>query len=431
MAQQNVLFTDESSGVKITELTSDKVGFDIKAEHNSTFQSFFAQVGGKLSASADGIVTWEFTKSPQVSALFQQIVKQDIESKYTMQGPITAGGMTFGGALNAQASTPQQQSTLPGTPSTQLGTAGIMPGAAPLPTLTPVPTALPVPGSTMPGTYTPQASLPQPGFSQAGGLNMSVVSSMQSMPGTPQGVTSTYQRKERQPTRLAFGGPENDFWLYDYSDKSVAVFLGKTTYETIAPYLDQNGGKGSYLYPDGGTQGRRGWIFAKSNDKGMEALAVLMKTDIKSVCDFSKVRSYSRRGQRGSPGQVSPSPFSQPSGMPQVATGPFPGGMTLAAAPPPSNLPIPGVPDASVSLSPTDLVLKNIGELIITSKSLTTLSSKSEDGTLGETTWTFMGPAEDVDAAVQSKSAGDEDPDVVFEATIGMTKIVRINVKPE
>jgi len=165
------------------------------------------------------------------------------------------------------------------------------------------------------------------------------------------------ERVERQPARLIGGGEAQQWWIYDYSPASVAVFIGRSLYEQNGhKLLEQAGGKSSSLYPDGdGSMSRRGWIFAKSNKGGMDYLSQMLGVDIKTLSDFSQVRS---RGRRPDDGEMAP--YVPHALGPQMTSGPFPQGLAS----------IPGIPEPGAVLSGTDLLTKAFRDFATTVKTV-------------------------------------------------------------
>jgi hypothetical protein len=431
----NVIFEDATKSMRITEVSAETIHVGLKPSINDNFSPYFTQSGATIIGSSPEYVTWEMSKTPTSSTRLTHIIGADITSLYRIspkvQG-ISAGGMTFSSPISAVSSSTLPQSAgsqqLPDTSSKHISSSGSMPNPQMSSNLSFVA------GQPLPMPEVRTSSPSEAAAYQPPGLPSSLPSASGFTLGKPlppgmRGVGSSTgsAHTERQPTKLVIGGEDYGFWVHDYSAASIAVFLGNSLVEGYGDFLTSSGGKGCYLYPDGGTSGKRGWIFAKSNDDAMTAISNLFQTDIKTVVDFSNVR---KRG-----GSAKSSNFRPPAAEAQVTTGPFAQGIAATlparafeAAPPPS-FSIPGLPDVKLTLSTIDLVAKNIEEMIITSQIVDKISSKSSTDALGVTTWTFIGPIDEVTKAVSNLESSTSNVEITFTSQVGLNATTQAKVK--
>jgi hypothetical protein len=243
------IFVDDS--VKIRE-TPETLVLEGSTEFNTTYGQFFTQTGGKIIETTATTATWSLPKSPVTTQIINRMVGFNIEDKYSLTpapapapAPITVGGMSFPSMLTPGLTTGSNKSPLsPPTFPAGLGSHGL--------TTAPRSTA---------GEYAPPPP-PFPTTATVGGAYS---------PAT-----------DRPPATLIGGGEAQGWWIYDYTDASIAVFVGKEAYEAGGgDCLKQAGGKSTRLTPDGpGTTPRSGWIFAKSNANGMNYLSHKLVADI-------------------------------------------------------------------------------------------------------------------------------------------------------
>lgn len=316
-----VIVSNPEVNLTISE-ASDHLVISGPSAFSATYAQFFTQVGGKIAETSATHVNWQLPKSFPVAQMLTAMLGYDITSKYTVSvpeappkpsGPLTVAGMSFAAPLGA-------------TPG-----IGGFPGVLPLPT----PTAA--------------GGMPLPGFPSTGLPGGLPVSGMPSVVAGP-------PVSDRQPSRLIVGNETEQRWIYDYTAASIAVFIGRILYEQGGnKLLEQAGGKSSSLYPDGSSGGqRRGWIFAKSNKGAMDYLSQWIGQDIRTLCDFSQVRT---RGRRDDP--PPPTAAYVPHALgPQMVSGPFPQGLAS----------IPGIPEPGAVLSGTDLLTKAFRDFVATVK---------------------------------------------------------------
>lgn len=318
-----VIVSNPEVNLTISE-ASDHLVVSGPSAFSATYAQFFTQVGGKIVETSATHVNWQLPKSFPVAQMLTAMLGYDITSKYTVSvpppeapKPLVVAGMSFAAPLGSKPPT----APTPGV--------GGFPGVLPLPT----PTA----AGGMPSF--PSTGLP-------GGL---------SIPGMPS-VGGGPPVSDRQPARLIAGNETEQRWIYDYTPASIAVFIGRALYEQGGnKLLEQAGGKSSSLYPEGSSGGqRRGWIFAKSNKGAMDYLTQWIGTDIRTLCDFSQVRT---RGGRDDP--PPPTAAYVPHALgPQMVSGPFPQGLAS----------IPGIPEPGAVLSGTDLLTKAFRDFVATVK---------------------------------------------------------------
>jgi hypothetical protein len=96
---QNQLYENVPTKIKIVEMSHDNIAFSIGDEYNTQYAPYFSAVGATMSSNENGSKTWMMKKCPVVSQLLASVSGIEIESKYKMFPPVSAGGMTFSSGI--------------------------------------------------------------------------------------------------------------------------------------------------------------------------------------------------------------------------------------------------------------------------------------------------------------------------------------------
>jgi hypothetical protein len=160
--------------------------------------------------------------------------------------------------------------------------------------------------TTLPGLNFPTQSLPTQ-VAQMHSLSQQLAAAQ----------ATTFQKPEAKPPAKCVAKSLNPEWfIYDYSPPSFALFVGKELYEICSNKFgkDKEGGGlwSQRLYPDGGTVYRGGWIFSKAT-ANYDLINEMFSVDLKSLLDMSQVKQNGgwKSKQQYQPAKVVSGPFTQ------------------------------------------------------------------------------------------------------------------------
>jgi hypothetical protein len=258
MTTEQPIYSNSVANVSIFEV-GDKLRVELPIETNKVYLKAFTKVGGVSSETeAKDMAVWIFDKSKVAQIkLINQMINSDVSTLYKVKSD--------------EPTVPSIEVKL----ATKLASMPVLPARSPT-----KPLQAPKPGAprVTPSVETKIVNVPSPNKRvmppppPGSGISAEILAAASTA------ATSKGSGEEGTYPRLIYQDPNYpEMWIADYTPPSMVLFCPPKWGKENTDALQQAGGKSNWNYKTDqeGKTTAYGWVFAKSNVKGMEFLSQL------------------------------------------------------------------------------------------------------------------------------------------------------------